>query len=117
MHPDQVGDYPACIRRRHCERREAISSSRSTWAMAGKCFVATLLAMTKGDTDGGGIIADQVQSDGGVKPPQHSTTLTASPPFDVSLYLSRISRTVCRIVAIHVSGLTTWAPSQLHAER
>src|SRR3546814_8739693 len=75
--------------------------------MAGKCFVATLLAMTKGATDGGGIIADQVQSDGGGKPPQHSTTLTASPPFDVSLYLSRISRPVWSIVAITVSRLTT----------
>src|SRR3546814_16745819 len=92
MHPDQVGDYPACIRRRHCERSEAISSSRSTWAMAGKCFVATLLPMTKGATDGGGIIADQVQSDGGGKHPQHSTTLTTSPPFDASFFFPTMAR-------------------------
>src|SRR3546814_5493307 len=85
--------------------------------MAGKCFVATLLAMTKGATDGGGIIADQVQRDGGGKPPQHSTTLTASPPFDVSLYLSRISRPVWSIVAITVSRLTTWVPSPIIAMR
>src|SRR3546814_16028751 len=85
--------------------------------MAGKCFVATLLPMTKGATDGGGIIADQVQSDGGGKPPQHSTTLTASPPFDVSLYLSRMSRPVCSIVAMTVSRLTTCVPSPIIAMR
>src|SRR3546814_19557854 len=85
--------------------------------MAGKCFVATLLPMTKGATDGGGIIADQVQSDGGGKPPQHSTTLTASPPFDVSLYLSRMSRPVWSIVAITVSRLTTCVPSPITAMR
>src|SRR3546814_6508061 len=43
-------------------------------------------------------------------PVQHSTTLTANPPFDVSLYLSRMSRPVCSIVAITVSRLTTWVP-------
>src|SRR3546814_17115646 len=33
----------------HCERSEAISSSRPALSMAGDCFVAPLLAMTKGE--------------------------------------------------------------------
>src|SRR3546814_15658505 len=43
-----IVDYPLRIRRRHCERSEAISSRRPILSMAGDCFVATLLAMTKG---------------------------------------------------------------------
>lgn len=37
---------------------------------------------------------------------QHITTLSARPPVDVSLYLSDMSRPVCRIVSMTVSRET-----------
>src|SRR3546814_7578356 len=55
--------YPLRIRRRHCERSEAISSRHPTLSMAGDGFVAPLLARTKGATDVAGIIAQQLQGD------------------------------------------------------
>src|SRR3546814_6684981 len=55
--------YPLRIRRRHCERSEAISSRHPTLSMAGDGFVAPLLARTKGATDVAGIIAKQFQGD------------------------------------------------------
>src|SRR3546814_20286024 len=55
--------YPLRIRRRHCERSEAISSRHPTLSMAGDGFVAPLLERTKGATDVAGIIAKQSQGD------------------------------------------------------
>src|SRR3546814_2956609 len=50
----------------HCERSEAISSSRPALSMAGDCFVAPLLAMTKGELRAvAEIIAERVQGDMG----------------------------------------------------
>ncbi len=42
---------------------------------------------------------------------QHSITFTASPPRDVSLYLSFMSAPVSRIVLIALSSDTLWLPS------
>src|SRR5262249_13107127 len=52
-----------------------------------------------------------------VAAPQHSTTLTASPPRAVSLYLSFMSAPVCRIVLMTLSRETTWLPSPCRASR
>src|SRR3546814_16465870 len=50
----------------HCERSEAISSSRPALSMAGDCFVAPLLAMTKGELRAvAELIAERVQGDMG----------------------------------------------------
>src|SRR5882757_6350334 len=49
--------------------------------------------------------------------PQHSMTLTASPPRAVSLYLTFMSAPVSRIVLITLSRLTTCVPSPRSAIR
>src|SRR5690606_8843773 len=48
---------------------------------------------------------------------QHSITLTASPPREVSLYLSRMSRPVSRMVRMTLSRLTLCLPSPRRAMR
>src|SRR3546814_4745240 len=59
----------------HCERSEAISSSRPALSMAGDCFVAPLLAMTKGELRAvAEIIAERVQGDMG-RSEEHTSEL------------------------------------------
>src|SRR6266404_9555657 len=48
---------------------------------------------------------------------QHSITLTARPPREVSLYLSFMSAPVSRIVLITLSSDTKWVPSPRKAIR
>src|SRR5690606_26876265 len=48
---------------------------------------------------------------------QHSTTFTASPPSEVSLYFTCMSAPMSRIVAITWSRDTTWDPSPWRAMR